>query len=307
MKLSVVICAHNPNPGYLTEVLYSLQTQTLSKEQWELILIDNGSATPLRNLFDLSWHPQSRIVVEEKLGLVHARVRGVQEAQHDILISVDDDTPLFPDYLEHALRIYKTYPSLGIIGGRTVPKFEQTPPEWLPEFYACLAIKDLGDQPIIRQLKPGEEVKNYPESAALLIAPKRECMLKYIAYYQQSEDAQQLGRKGNDLASGEDNDINLFIYKSGYALGYFPELKFYHIIPAKRMSKKYLAKLQYSMNKTWVKVLALHGIYPWGKVPSYTVRLRKAKAWFTYRAWQSDKNYIKWRGACGLFEGLSAI
>jgi glycosyltransferase involved in cell wall biosynthesis len=307
MKLSVVICAHNPKPAYLEQVLDSLQKQTLSKDQWELLVIDNNSLKPLNQLLDLSWHPAHKIIVEENLGLIHARVRGVKESRHEIIITVDDDTPLFPDYLENALNIYQANPALGIIGGKTVPIFEEAPPSWLNEFYTCLAIRDLGNEAIIRQLQENETAVNYPDCAPILIAPKRECMLKFIAYYEKNKEAQSLGRKGNDLASGEDNDINLFIYKSGYALGYFPQLKFYHIIPAKRMSKEYLSRLQYSMNKSWVKVLSIHGIFPWKKVSASTLPLRKAKAWVTYKAWKSEPNYIKWRGACGLFEGLSDI
>ncbi|RYZ28518.1 MAG: glycosyltransferase family 2 protein, partial [Chitinophagaceae bacterium] len=290
MKLSVVICAHNPKPDYLNRVLESLKIQTLSFEYWELILIDNGSFTPLKDRFTLSWHPQSKIVAEDKLGLIHARVRGVKEASNDIIISVDDDTPLFEDYLENALRIYTMYPELGIIGGKTVPQFEETPPIWLNEFYSCLAIRDLGDKPIIRQLQRGEKASNYPDCAPILIAPKKECMLRFIEYYEKNEAAQSLGRKGTDLASGEDNDINLFIYQQGYALGYFPELKFYHIIPAKRMKKEYLSKLQFSMNKSWVKVLFIHDVLPWKKIAPLTVPLRKAKAWINYKAWKSEPN-----------------
>jgi glycosyltransferase involved in cell wall biosynthesis len=307
MKLSVIICAHNPKQAYLSQVLDSLKNQTLSRNHWELLVIDNYSTKPLKESLDLSWHPEHKVVVEEKLGLIHARVRGVKESKYEIIITVDDDTPLFPDYLQNALNIYRTHPELGIIGGKTIPIFEETPPEWLSQFYTCLAIRDLGNETIVRQLSKNEKAANYPDCAPILIAPRRECMLKFIAYYEQSKEAQSLGRKGNDLASGEDNDINLFIYKSGYALGYFPELKFYHIIPAKRMSKDYLSRLQYSMNKSWVKVLSLHGIFPWGKVSRSTLRLRKAKAWITYKAWKSSPNYIKWRGACGLFEGLSEI
>jgi len=307
MKLSVVICAHNPKPEYLQQVLNSLKVQTLPMEKWELILVDNKSSNPLGASFDLSWHPESRVVVEERLGLIHARVRGVKEAKYEIIITVDDDTPLYPDYLEHALRIYSSHPELGIIGGKTVPLFEETPPNWLHEFYTCLAIRDLGEKPIIRQLKGTENADQYPDCAPILIAPKKECMLKFLAYYEQNAEAQSLGRKGADLASGEDNDINLFIYRSGYALGYFPELKFYHIIPAKRMKREYLSRLQYSMNKSWVKVLSLHGIYPWKQISPGTVRLRKMKAWLKYRAWKSDPNYIRWKGACGLFEGLSEL
>ncbi|RYZ27281.1 MAG: glycosyltransferase family 2 protein [Chitinophagaceae bacterium] len=307
MKLSVVICAHNPKPDYLNRVLESLKIQTLAFEYWELILIDNGSFTPLKDLFTLSWHPQSKIVAEDKLGLIHARVRGVKEASNDIIISVDDDTPLFEDYLENALRIYTMYPELGIIGGKTVPQFEETPPIWLNEFYSCLAIRDLGDKPIIQQLQKGEKAANYPDCAPILIAPKKECMLRFIEYYEKNEAAQSLGRKGIDLASGEDNDINLFIYQQGYALGYFPALKFYHIIPAKRMKKEYLSKLLYSMNKSWVKVLFMHDVLPWKKISPLTVPLRKAKAWIKYKAWKSEPNYIRWKGACGYFEGLSKL
>jgi glycosyltransferase involved in cell wall biosynthesis len=307
MKLSVIICAHNPKLTYLNQVLDSLKSQTLSKDLWELIVIDNNSSQPLKEVLDLSWHLDNQIIIEEKLGLIHARVRGVKESKHEIIITVDDDTPLFPDYLENALKIYQSNPELGIIGGKTIPIFEETPPGWLNEFYTCLAIRDLGNDPIIRQLNKNETATSYPDCSPILIAPKRECMLKFIEYYEQSKEAQSLGRRGDDLASGEDNDINLFIYKSGYALGYFPELKFYHIIPAKRMSKEYLSKLQYSMNKSWVKVLSIHGISPWKKVSHSTLKLRKAKAWIKYKAWKSEPNYIKWRGACGLFEGLSEI
>ncbi|RYZ19984.1 MAG: glycosyltransferase family 2 protein, partial [Chitinophagaceae bacterium] len=283
MNLTVVICAHNPNPNYLERVLDSLKKQTLSYEYWELLLVDNKSSQPLSEVFDLSWHPQSRIVIEEKLGLIHARVRGVKEARNEIIITVDDDTPLFDDYLEHALRIYRENPALGIIGGKTVPLFEENPPNWLHEFYSCLAIRDLGDKPLVEQLERNQKAANYPGCAPILIAPKRECMLQFIEYYDQNEAAQSLGRKGSDLASGEDNDINLFIYKRGYALGYFPELKFYHIIPAKRTKKEYLSRLQYSMNKSWVKVLFIHDVLPWQKISPVTVPLRKAKAWITYK------------------------
>jgi glucosyl-dolichyl phosphate glucuronosyltransferase len=307
MKLSVVICAHNPNIDYLNRVLDSLKSQTLSHDFWELLLIDNNSKQSLKDIFDLSWHFKSQVIIEEKLGLIHARVRGVKEAKHEIIISVDDDTPLFPDYLENALNIYLENPQLGIIGGKTIPIFEEEPPKWLNEFYTCLAIRDLGENTIISKLDKNAKASSYPDCAPILIAPKRECMLKFINYYEQSLAAQSLGRRGQDLASGEDNDINLFIYKEGYALGYFPQLKFYHIIPAKRMSKEYLSRLQYSMNKSWVKVLSIHNIFPWEKISPSTLPLRKAKAWLSYRAWKSDPNYIKWKGACGLFEGLAAL
>ena len=170
-----------------------------------------------------------------------------------------------------------------------------------------MAIRDLGDEILTEKLLPNQRIDHYPSCSALLIAPKRECMLAFISYYEQNTISQSLGRKGASLTSGEDNDINLFIYKNGWKIGYFPELKFNHIIPAKRMTKEYLARLEFSMNRSWIKVLDMYDILPWNKIPRITLFPRMILAYFRNKAWQSEVNYIKWVGICGKFKGLSEI
>ncbi len=305
MKLSVIICTYNPKATVLDRVLQSLKQQTLSLTEWQFIIVDNRSENGVLAQCDLSWHPDHQLVREEKAGLIHARICGTLKAKHDILVSVDDDTPLFPDYLENIQQIYLQNLDMGVVGGRTVPEFAVPPPAWIKSFYSLLAIRDLGDNPIIERLKKNETIKNYPQSAALLIAPRKKCMLDYIDHFNGDSVSGSLGRKGDDFSSGEDNDINLFIYKSGYALGYFPQLKFIHLIPESRLQAGYLAKLQFSSSKTWIKVLSKYGINPWPKIPKVTVGLRKIKAWISYRAWASPENHIRWRGACGTFEALA--
>lgn len=305
MKLSVIICTYNPKASILDRVLHSLKQQTLPLTKWQLIIVDNCSDNGIPAQCDLGWHPDYLLVREEKAGLIYARICGTLQAKHDILVSVDDDTPLFPDYLKNVQQIYLQNPDLGIIGGRTVPEFAVPPPAWIESFYSLLAIRDLGDKPIIEKLKKNEAIKHYPQSAALLIAPRKKCMLDYIEHFNTDSVSNSLGRKGDDLSSGEDNDINLFIYKSGYGLGYFPQLKFIHLIPDKRLQADYLARLQYSSSKTWIKVLSKYGISPWPKISKLTVGPRKIKAWISYRAWASSENYIRWRGACGTFEALA--
>ena len=39
LKLSVIICTHNPRSDYLRRVLKALSEQTLLKERWEMLLI----------------------------------------------------------------------------------------------------------------------------------------------------------------------------------------------------------------------------------------------------------------------------
>jgi hypothetical protein len=48
----------------LRRVLDALKAQTLPKEQWELLLIDNASKEPLAESWDLSWHPHARHIRE---------------------------------------------------------------------------------------------------------------------------------------------------------------------------------------------------------------------------------------------------
>jgi len=43
MRLSVIICTHNPREDYLRRTLEAFEKQTLPRDQWELQLVDNAS------------------------------------------------------------------------------------------------------------------------------------------------------------------------------------------------------------------------------------------------------------------------
>lgn len=305
-KISVIICCYNSNPGYLERVLQSLRNQNLPLAFWELIIIDNNSDNPINLIADIDWHPSAKLVIEEKPGLINARIRGVYEANFEIIVTVDDDTPLYNDYLTNVVNIFSKNPRLGVIGGRTVPEYEIQPPGWFKEFEGLLAIRDLGND-IIIESNHQETEKMYPRAAPLLIAPRKTCMIEYIQHFEKSHLSKQLGRNGADLASGEDNDINLFIYKNGWDLGYFPELKFIHLIPKERLAISYLSKMAYSSSVSWVKVLEIHKLNKNMKIAKWGIIPRQIKAWFKLKAWKNESNYIKWRGACGIFRGLAEI
>jgi glycosyltransferase involved in cell wall biosynthesis len=49
-KVSVIICTHNPRRDYLQRTLEALRRQTLSKDLWELLVVDNNSQPELRVL-----------------------------------------------------------------------------------------------------------------------------------------------------------------------------------------------------------------------------------------------------------------
>lgn len=298
--LSVIIPAYNPNASRLYQTLEGLQQQSLLVEHWELIIIDNNSS-PAINI-DLSWHPDSRIIKEPEPGLTHARLKGFESAAGNVIVMVDDDNILDKDYLKNTLSIFSLNSALGAVGGKSVPLFETPPPAWLGEFYGNLALRNLGEHEIIAAWQ-----NEYPSCAPIGagMAIRKQALQTYIDKINGSGHI-ITDRIGNNLSSGGDNDIVIELLKSGWQVGYFPALKLTHIIPSVRMQSAYLAKLIKHTNKSWVQLLDAHKINPWPKIPLWSVPFRKLKSWFAYRAWQNKVNYIKWQGACGLYDGLSA-
>lgn len=299
-ELSVIIPTYNPDTTRLRQTLSALKSQSLPANRWELIIVDNNSSNNFRQQLNLSWHPAAQVADETKQGLTYARLKGFNESTGNIIVMVDDDNMIESGYLEKALNIFGQNPQMGAIGGKSIPLFETDPPEWLCEFYGSLALRDLGDTPVTSAWN-NEYPTAAPIGAGMVI--KREALSSYMEKITRGKNNLS-DRTANSLSSGGDNDIVLEILKSGWQVGYFPQLILQHIIPAHRMQAGYLARLLNNTNKSWVQLLQSHGINPWQQITKSGATLRKAKAWFTYKAWKNAAAYIKWQGACGMYDGL---
>jgi hypothetical protein len=114
-------------------------------------------------------------------------------------------------------------------------------------------------------------------------------------------------RTGRQLVSGGDNDLVMTALEAGCGVAYFPELVLTHLIPARRLERDYLGALNRAIMRSWVRVLALHGIVLWPPVSRASVPLRQARAWWRTRAWAGPAEWIRWQGRCGQFEGQADI
>lgn len=238
MRISVVICSHNPRPPYLKRVLHALAEQTLPKAEWDLLLIDNASERPLALDWDLSWHPNSRHLSEGELGLTSARLRGIAESGADILVFVDDDNVLDRDYLANAAEIGNNYPFLGAWGGAIRPDFESEPEPWARDFLPFLALRDLdraywSNNP--------HDWKAQPCGAGLCV--RRGVAARYRRLTGEVSERLLLDRKGSQLSSEGDHDLVRCVGLEGLGFGVFPTLRMTHIIPSWRLTETYLFKL----------------------------------------------------------------
>jgi GT2 family glycosyltransferase len=237
IQLSVIICTHNPRPDYMHRVLEALRAQTLSKDQWQLLLVDNASDRALAKDWDLSWHPNACHVREEKLGLAHARQRGMREASADLLVFVDDDNVLESNYLAEALRIGQEWPQLGVWGGSIVPEFEVAPPEHLRKYLGVLSLRQISSA---RWSNVAICSDAQPWGAGLCV--RSEIAVAYCRHYRETK-IRLTGRSGKDLGSSEDTEICYVACSLGFGMGLFPELRVTHLIPATRLRLPYLLAL----------------------------------------------------------------
>jgi glycosyltransferase involved in cell wall biosynthesis len=238
VSISVVICTHNPRPEYLRRTLGALQNQTLPLEKWELLIIDNASRDRLENTWDISWHPGGRHVREDTVGLTPARLTGIRESRGSLLVFVDDDNVLAPNYLELASAILGQHPFLGAFGsGALEPEFEVPIPQELQSRLDTLAVRT------VRSILWSNNIEDYrcfPWGAGLCVT--RQVVTRYIQLIEQFNATGVIDRQGKRLFSGGDDIFSWAAVAVGRGFGIFPELRITHLISADRLTQSYFLR-----------------------------------------------------------------
>jgi glycosyltransferase involved in cell wall biosynthesis len=245
--LSVVVCTHNPLPHFLASVLKSLKKQTLPFSEWELLVIDNLSAPPLSERFDLSWHPNGRFIVEQKLGLTYARWAGFRESRGDPVIYVDDDNVLAPDYLEEVGRLAGQYPFLGAWGGQILMEFEKPPTAEEQPYTSWQLHREFS---AIKWMNCVYDFADVPSGAGLAV--RRSVLETHMAKLSHDPLRLKLGRAGALGGCGEDTDIVLTGLEIGLGMGLFPSLVLRHLTPSSRLTLKYCLAQSYGLGYSTV-------------------------------------------------------
>lgn len=259
VDISVVIPAHNPRPESLSRALDALRCQTLEKGGWELVLVDNASDRPLRETWDLSWHSGATHVFENSARLVLARVAGINQSTGRIIVFVDDDNVLAPDYLEQVLSVASEVPFVGTWSGHVEPEFES--PHLAPsrDFYSLLACREVTRD--IWSNDPDHHAST-PWGTGLCI--RRDVAEAYCRELKQNPARALLDPQGRTILYGGDTDITYTGCRMGYGKGVFSRLRLTHLIPTARCAPSYLCRVAQGRGYSEV----LHGYVLSGVVPS---------------------------------------
>ncbi len=162
IKLSVIVPTYNRSK-LLNNTLESISNQTFNKEDFEVIVVDNGSTD---NTKGVTFQFQNKInhlyyYYDATPGLHVGRHIGLKRAKSEILVYTDDDIEASPIWLEGIWESFQDK-EVVLVGGKNLTKYEVKPPFWILEMWyrlnkfghliGELSILDFGNE--VKEISP---------------------------------------------------------------------------------------------------------------------------------------------------------
>ena len=257
VRISAVVCTHN-RAAYLCKALRSLVCQTLARELYEVVVVDNASADSTREVVaefgDVS---NLRYLYEPVVGVSRARNAGWRGAKGEYVAYLDDDAVASPEWLEKLIEVFETFePSPGCVGGKIEAIWEARRPDWLGDrMLGRLSIFDWSDVAVV--VTKGQWL------SGCNLTLSRE-LLQAVGGFRE-----ELGRQGTKLRTNEENYLRQQLDSLGRCSLYHPEIVVHHHVSASRLTKKWFRRAAYWQGISDVTMLYLDS----GEGPSPSLRI----------------------------------
>jgi glycosyltransferase involved in cell wall biosynthesis len=232
--LSVIICTYNRS-YLLKKALDSLTTQTLDKQKYEVLIIDNNSNDDTQEVLTpyLKSNDNFSVFIEYNQGLSHARNRGWKESRGEYVAYIDDDAIALNNWCEKVLDAFlNVNPKPVAVGGRILPYYEEEKPKWfLDEF----EIRQWGTEPSF--LQPPRAQYGFSGSN---MSFQKSILEEYGGF------STKFGMIGGKLRMGEDTEFFLRLYPELPFFWYDPDIVVNHYTPKRNFSFLYKFKRSYN-------------------------------------------------------------
>lgn len=260
VSVTVIIRTLNPHQPTLARVLEGLRRQTFPLDQTELIVVDNGSDSPLdAGSLGLGWHPHARVVREETRGKILAQRRGIREASPtcDLLLLVDDDNVLHADYLAVGARLAAGFPQLGVWGSGCIRlEHEQSPPAALRDLLWVLTAWDY-PYDVWSSLRDF----NYSVPAGAGMFVRRAVADRWVEVLDRSPIRRVLWLHEHPaILFSEDTDLALTAPDLGLGTGVFRDLRVDHLVRVGKISPERLLFLVENQQCAEVLIKRVRGL-----------------------------------------------
>jgi glycosyltransferase involved in cell wall biosynthesis len=234
--ISIVIPTRN-RADLLAPALHSLTRQTFPADEYEVLVIDNGSTDQTALVVqDFSVRLGNlRYFYEPEPGLHAGRHRGMLEAHGELLVFADDDIEAFPSWLASISEAFAD-PGVAMVGGNNLPLFLEPPPAWLERLWDRPSIKGDRALPALSVIELSAE---NPEFGPHLVwgcnfAIRKNVLLAAGGFHPDGMPKDLIRFRGD----GETH-VSRYVAESGKKCVFHPGASVYHKVTPDRMSFAY--------------------------------------------------------------------
>lgn len=232
--ISVIVCTYN-REKVLEDCCRSLGDQTCSRDNFEVLIADNGSTDNTRHIITrLLQDPEMtifRTLYVPQVGLSHARNAGVAAARGEFVAFIDDDARAPVHWIEEACRIIRAEDP-DIFGGPAYPLFPDYKPEWFKESYAVRG-----------EMGPSGTLKEDGFLIGTNIFFRKSLIEEYGGF------DPELGMRGNQIAYHEETHLINRARAEGRKLWYSNELAVRDMIPDYKLNLPFVLYSKYRAGK----------------------------------------------------------
>jgi len=246
MDATIVLCTHE-RAALLERALASLAVTAIPDgADVETVVVANAchdaTARVVRSWQDRDMIPNLRLIEEPRLGKSHALNRGLSEASGDLLIFVDDDHRVAPDWLANVLAAAQAEPEIRCFCGRILPDWDGSEPPWVhdDDRYRIRPFPvpnfDLGPVPCDVTLQGF-----LPGGGNLFF---RKSILRSVGGFDP-----HLGPRGHNLGGGEDVAFVVRVLRADLSIRYIPGALQYHHVDPCRLTWRYIVRKGYQRSR----------------------------------------------------------
>ena len=234
MILSIVICSYN-RASYISGALDSLYHQSAGLDNFEAIIVDNNSTDNTAEVFKQwrSSHANGSFtyLTESKQGASFARNTGAEGAKGQWLCFMDDDAIANSNYVENIIKHIKTKPEAIGFGGRIIPKYIPSAPEWM-SYYVSSLVGNFDYAPTACAFENGK----YPLESNMIV---KKDIYDSIGGF----NTQLPGVVGTLRIGGEGKELFYKLLALGHTIYYDPAICVEHVVEVKKLTPEYMYRV----------------------------------------------------------------